>query len=95
MSDSQAAQAMDSLESRSEVVDYVTPPELSQVQKNQVLILQRQILSMKVNINNLEKQLEQMGPAMNELLSKIAKELCINPEAFTFDLDNLKLVSKV
>lgn len=72
-----------------------TVPELTPEQKNQVLLIQRQILSLQVNINNANKQLEQLGPALNTLLNKIATDLQIDPNEFTFDLDNLRLVPKV
>ena len=70
-------------------------PTLSPDQKAQILLLQRQILSTQVNINNLTKQLEQMGPSLNQLLTNIAKELDINPNFYTFDLEHLKLIPNI
>ena len=74
--------------------DVVEVPELTADQKNQVLMIQRQILTLQVNINNAQKQLEQLGPVLNNILNKIAVDLKIDPNAFTFDLDNLKLIPK-
>lgn len=72
----------------------VVIPELTAEHQKQVLLIQRQILTLQVNINNAQKQLEQLGPIMNNVLTKIAQDLKIDPNAFTFDLDNLKLVAK-
>lgn len=89
-----AGEALDALESRS-LPEVKGVPELTQEQKTKVLLLQRQILTMQVNINQLQKQLEQMPQALNSLLSQVVQELGVNPEEFTFDLDNLKLMPKV
>ena len=69
-------------------------PELTPEQQRQVLLIQRQILTLQVTIHNSQRQLEQMGPALNGLLTKIATDLKIDPNAYTFDLDNLRLVPK-
>jgi len=74
--------------------DALVAPELTPEQQKQVLLIQRQILTLQVNIHNAQKQLEQLGPIMNNVLNKIAVDLKIDPNAFTFDLDNLKLVPK-
>lgn len=70
-------------------------PEMNQEQKTQILLLQRQILALQVNLHNTQKQLEQLSPAMNGLLTKIAEDMNIDPSKWTFDLDNLKILPKV
>ncbi len=72
----------------------VVTPELTAEEQKQVLLVQRQILTLQVNIHNAQKQLEQMGPVLNQLLTNIATSHKIDPNAYTFDLDNLKLVAK-
>jgi len=69
-------------------------PELTAEEQKQVLLIQRQILTLQVNIHNAQKQLEQMGPVLNNLLTNIATAHKIDPNTFTFDLDNLRLVPK-
>ena len=69
-------------------------PVLNDTQKNQVLLIQRQILTAQVNIYNSQKQMEQLAQGLNSLLTSIAQELKIDPNAYTFDLDRLVLIEK-
>lgn len=79
----------------SEIAVPRTTPELTPEHKTQVLLLQRQILTLQVTLQNTQKQLEQMGPSLNLLLNKILEDLKSDPKDYTFDLDSLKLLPKV
>jgi hypothetical protein len=69
-------------------------PELTDTQKNEVLLMQRQILTLQTNIFQAQKQLESFGPTLTQLLNKIVLEMELNPEHVVFDLDNLVVVAK-
>ena len=70
-------------------------PELSMEQIARILLQQRQELTLKLTIRELQQQLEKCPAQMNELLLNICKELNVDPTKVTFDLDATKLVSKV
>lgn len=89
-----STEVLDQLEGRSVQEDRVKDPELSTEQKNQLLLVQRQILSLKVNINEQTKQLEQLAPAFNNLVTRMANELKVDGSKFTFDIDTLSFVPK-
>lgn len=69
-------------------------PKLNDEQKNQILLLQRQILGHQVNIHRLQKELDQLGPALNGLINKIVADLNIDGNQWIFDLDNLQITRK-
>lgn len=87
----QVVDAMASLEARSEPVPEIGYPEMTMEHKAQVLLIQRQDLTIRNTIHQLQEQLKQMPQQMNALLNKICKDLKISPDAVTFDLDNLKI----
>lgn len=86
-----------SLENRSvsEISDSETVPTLTVEHRNAVLLLQRQILTLQVNIYNAQKQLEQLGPALSDTLNRLATELKIDTNKWSFNLDSISFVPKV
>ena len=82
------------LEARSEQPEEVKDPEMTLEQKAQVLLHQRTQLTTQLTIHKLQQQLEQLPAVMNVLLNKICKELNIDPNGHTFDLDNLRIIRK-
>lgn len=69
-------------------------PVLTLDHKNKILMLQRQILTCQLNIQNSQKQLEQLSPALNTLLTTIAKDLDVDVNKYALDLDTMSLIPK-
>lgn len=89
------ADELSALEARSDVAPKpAADPEMTMEQKAQVLLHQRTQLSTQLTIHRLQQQLEQMPSVLNVLLNKICKELDIDANEFTFDLDNLRIIRK-
>jgi hypothetical protein len=59
--------------------------ELSSDHKTHILVIQRQILNTQLELANLRHALEL-------IVQKIAKELSIDTDKFTFDLNTLRIV---
>ena len=72
----------------------MTDPEMTMDHKAQLLLHQRQQLTCQLTIYRLQQQLDQMPATLNVLLNNICKDLKIDPNGYTFDLDNLKIIYK-
>lgn len=94
-----AADALDSLESRNEDVSKM--PELTMEHKLDLVLHQRQQLVIQVTIKKLEDsirelhaQLEAGAVILNGKLIAICKDLNIDQNKWTFDLDKFKINPK-
>lgn len=72
----------------------VQVPELTADQKLRIVLLQRQILGLKVEIHDKQEQLKQLDGLWQATLNGLALELKIDASKFTFDPDNLVLKPK-
>lgn len=90
-----STEALDQLESRS-VADVVPEkaPELTLENQKQLLLVQRQILSLKVNISEAQKQLDSLAPVFNNMVTKLATDLKVDANKYAFDIDTLSFIKK-
>jgi hypothetical protein len=69
-------------------------PVMTETQKQEILLLQRQSLTAQINLSQLQRQVDQSSTSMNDLLTKICKELAIDSNKYLFDLDKLTIAPK-
>lgn len=70
-------------------------PVISLEHRNAVLLLQRQSLSLRMNMMKLQSEMDQLPNVLNTLLSKIFTEMGLDVNAYVFDLESLELKPKV
>jgi len=69
-------------------------PEMTADHRLRVVLLQRQILALQVNIHNAQKQLETLSGQLPRIVEGIANDLKVDVEKYSFDIDNLVFVPK-